>query len=287
MASPQELFESPFWSETNHPGALQMSRLASADLVLGLCVVSRWFDACSFGWGLLGSVSGSPAVEDAYRAVLSVVSPGQQYLNRESLGSVFNTLEKRVQCGEVSCEKCDLLDAFQQLISDHSSHGEDETQTGGTSEALSVSQFPALAAGCVLYLSSPGRVCSAVRQGTWGQEARRFLRRHTHQDHHEELKVLLQELHAHYEPSDRESCVTADDITTEVNPSSPDQRQEVGAVLGRVLYHALQGHCFISRPLPEESFFLDYIMERLGPENFTVEGKQMSLRNTEEHGHIH
>jgi len=96
------------------------------------------------------------------------------------------------------------LDAFHQLISDHSTHGEDETQTGTTSETISVSQFPALAAGCVLYLSSPGRVCSAVRQGTWGQEAQLFLRRHTHQDHHEELKVLLQELHDHYEPSDRE-----------------------------------------------------------------------------------
>lgn len=69
-----------------------------------------------------------------------------------------------------------------------------------------------------------------------------------------------------------QSCVTASDIMTEVNASSPDQSQEVGAVLGRVLYHALQGHCFISRSLPEESFFLDYIMDHLGSENFTVGG---------------
>lgn len=60
---------------------------------------------------------------------------------------------------------------------------------------------------------------------------------------------------------------------TEVNASSPDQRQEVGAVLGRVLYHALQGRCFISRSLPEEGFFLDYIMDHLESENFTVAGK--------------
>ena len=60
-------------------------------------------------WGLLGSVSGSPAMEEVYAAVLSVVSPGQQYLTRESLGSVFNTLEKRVQCGEVSCEKVSFI----------------------------------------------------------------------------------------------------------------------------------------------------------------------------------
>ncbi|XP_068432028.1 zinc transporter ZIP4 isoform X1 [Clinocottus analis] len=246
-------------------------------------------------WGFFGSVSGSPAVAEAYRAVLSVVSPGQHYLNRESLGSVFNTLEKRVQCGEVSCEKCDLSDAFHQLFSNHSTHGEDKTEKGRKSDAVSESQFTALAAGCVLYLSSPGLVCNAARQGTWGQEAQRFLHRNTHQDHQEEserhqdrelvhmdvheLKVLLQELQDHYEPSDRESCVTAADITTEVDLSSPDQRQEVGAVLGRVLYHALKGHCFSGRSLPAESFFLDYIMAHVGQENFTITDLETFMRS--------
>lgn len=61
----------------------------------------------SLGW--FGSVSGSPAVEEAYAAVLSIVSPGQEYLTEESLGSVFNTLEKRVQCSEVSCGKVSFI----------------------------------------------------------------------------------------------------------------------------------------------------------------------------------
>uniref|UniRef100_G3NJ47 Zinc transporter ZIP4/12 EF-hand domain-containing protein n=1 Tax=Gasterosteus aculeatus aculeatus TaxID=481459 RepID=G3NJ47_GASAC len=143
-------------------------------------------------WGSFGPVSGSPAEKEAYRAVLSIVAPGQQHLNRESLGSVFNTLEKRVQCGEVSCEK---------------------------------------------------------------------------------------------------SCVTASDLTTEVDASSADQ--EVGPVLGRILYHALRGHCFISTAvrhasLPEESFFLDFIMERLGSTNFTVwdlEALMTSLHIGPDHEH--
>lgn len=59
----------------------------------------------------------------------------------------------------------------------------------------------------------------------------------------------------------------------EVDASSPDQRQEVGAVLGRVLYHALGGRCFPGQPLPEESFFLDSVLKQLGSENFTLEGK--------------
>lgn len=61
------------------------------------------------GWGLLSFVSGSPAVEEAYEAVVSIVSPGQQYLTGESLHSLFNTLEHRVHCGEVPCEKVSFI----------------------------------------------------------------------------------------------------------------------------------------------------------------------------------
>lgn len=72
----------------------------------------------------------------------------------------------------------------------------------------------------------------------------------------------------------------------EVSASPAEKGQEVGAVLGRVLYHALRGHCFISRALPEESFFMDDIMERLGSENFTVEGKGPSETQKHIQGHI-
>ncbi|XP_074468723.1 zinc transporter ZIP4 [Sebastes fasciatus] len=249
-------------------------------------------------WGLFSSASVSPSVEEAYKAVLSVVAPGQQHLTGESLDSLFNTLEKRVQCGGVSCENCNLTEAVHQLIGNHSTHGENEAGKGRENVTVSVSQFTDLAAGCILYLSSPGLVCTAARQGRWGEETEHFLHKITHEDHHEHrheerephhehehidfhgLKVVLQELHDHYEPSDGEHCVTASDVMTEVNASSPvHQRQEVGAVLGRVLYHALLGHCFISRSLPEEIFFLDYITERLGSENFTVGALEALMRS--------
>lgn len=60
-------------------------------------------------WGLLGFVSGSPAVEEAYGAVASIMSPGQPHLAGESLHSLFGTLEKRVHCGEVPCEKVSFI----------------------------------------------------------------------------------------------------------------------------------------------------------------------------------
>lgn len=62
-------------------------------------------------WGLLVSVSGSPAVEKAYDDVVNLVSPGQQHLTSDSLRTVFNWLENRVHCGEVPCEKVSFIRA--------------------------------------------------------------------------------------------------------------------------------------------------------------------------------
>lgn len=68
-----------------------------------------------------------------------------------------------------------------------------------------------------------------------------------------------------------QSCITSADIIG--NTSTPNQQHEVGAVLGLVLSHSLEGDCFDSQSLPAESFFVDYILNRLGSENFTVAGK--------------
>lgn len=46
--------------------------------------------------------------------------------------------------------------------------------------SVSLSQFPALAAGSVLYLSSPGAVCDAVKEGRWLEETQHFLHKVTH-----------------------------------------------------------------------------------------------------------
>lgn len=64
-----------------------------------------------FNLGVLSSVSGSPAVEKAYAAVVGTVSPGEQYLTGQSVRTLFNTLEKRVQCGEVSCGKVSFINS--------------------------------------------------------------------------------------------------------------------------------------------------------------------------------
>ncbi|KAM4539920.1 zinc transporter ZIP4 [Odontesthes bonariensis] len=260
----------------------------------------------------LWAAAASPAVEEAYRAVVSVVSPGQQHLTGESLRSLFNTLQNRVQCGEVPCEKCDLAGAVHQLVGNHSIHGQEETGESGDNVTVGVSLFPALAAGSVLYLSSPDQVCATIGRGKWAEETEHFLHKFTHHGHHDHeskeehghnhmdvhgLESVLQELHSHYEPSHSEgahTCVTASNIMTEIDASSGHHVQEVGAVLGRVLYHALLGGCFAGQPLPEEHFFLDYIMHRLGSENFTVKDLKVLMRSMNlgpekdhDHGHEH
>uniref|UniRef100_A0A672J2F8 Zinc transporter ZIP4/12 EF-hand domain-containing protein n=1 Tax=Salarias fasciatus TaxID=181472 RepID=A0A672J2F8_SALFA len=144
-------------------------------------------------WGLFGSVSGSAAVEQVYRDVVSVVSPGQENLTEEAVRSLFNTLEARVHCGDGPCGKI---------------------------------------------------------------------------------------------------CLTPSIIMTEVNASSGHDVVDVGVVLGRVLYHGLHGHCFTDKLLPEEKFFLDYIMHLIGSEALESLMKTLNIGPQEsdhdhDHGHGH
>ncbi|KAM3858143.1 zinc transporter ZIP4 [Diretmus argenteus] len=270
------------------------------------------------GLGPLGSASGRAALEEAYRDVLGAVSPGQQSHTAESVRRLLNMLENRVQCGAVSCEKCNLTESIHQLISNHSIHGESdrgEPKEEGEEVVVSVSEFGTVAAGCLFYLSSPSSACTTIREGRWGEETQHFLHGIAHREHrpdrdhgettHEEehqhehmdirgLEALLEELEGHYKPLPHETHIAAGEIMAEVDASSAavGQTEEGDAVLGRVLYHVLRGHSFLRRPLPEESFFLDYIIEHIGSENSTVTDLEVLMRSLKlgsglmvQHGH--
>ncbi|XP_033831182.1 zinc transporter ZIP4 [Periophthalmus magnuspinnatus] len=218
--------------------------------------------------------SGSPALEHVYRDVVSAVAPGEQHLSRTAVRAVFNTLENRVQCGEVSCEKCSPADAVDQLIT---THHEDNT---GHGLYISVQDFSFVASGSVLYLSSPGPVCSAIKQGTWKEETEHFL----HETDVHTVEMLLQSLH--YRPKESQSCIGAGDLI------GGHEDGDIVVVLGRILFHTLEGHCFASTALPNESFFINSIMERLGSNNFTVEElkflmKSLQLGPDSGDGHSH
>ena len=62
---------------------------------------------CAFDLSWCSSLS---AVEDAYRDVISIVSPGEENLTQNAVHSLFDILENRVQCGaEVPCEKVSFI----------------------------------------------------------------------------------------------------------------------------------------------------------------------------------
>ncbi len=77
-----------------------------------------------------------------------------------------------------------------------------------------MSQFPALAAGSVLYLSSPEQVCNATREGRWGDETDHFLhevahghehrlkeRAHSHDDvDAHSIEFVFHQVNHHYKP---------------------------------------------------------------------------------------
>lgn len=112
----------------------------------------------------------------------------------------------------MNASQCDLVGSVHQLINSSSTNIENVT--------VDVSQFTILAAGSVLYLASPGEVCTAAEQGKWREEADHFLHELTHSDHHEPhaesehlhievegLEAVLQELQHHYEPSKNEVSI--------------------------------------------------------------------------------
>ncbi|CAL8293283.1 unnamed protein product [Merluccius merluccius] len=251
------------------------------------------------------------ATAAAYAAVVAALSPDRAHLTEESIRRLFNTLESRVQCGAVSCGKCNLPGSIHQLIGKNSSTSSTNSSTnsssgGGGAVAVTVSQFPHFASGCMFYLSAPELACDAVRAGRWAEETDLFLDRVLHHRHphaeeeqrnelhsHERedhqaaegaarhdgehvdvhgLEALIGMLEEHVAPLDNQECLTADDIMAEINACSVGRHQEVerGAVFGRVLYHALIGHCFTTQSLPGEGYFLEYIMEQMGSDNFTI-----------------
>lgn len=69
--------------------------------------------------------------------------------------------------------QCNLTDSVHQLI-------------GELNVSVSLAQFPALAAGSILYLTAPGTTCHAVKEGKWSQETERFLHvvAHGHEHQH-------------------------------------------------------------------------------------------------------
>uniref|UniRef100_A0A8C7DL39 Zinc transporter ZIP4 n=1 Tax=Oncorhynchus kisutch TaxID=8019 RepID=A0A8C7DL39_ONCKI len=223
---------------------------------------------------------------DVYDKVVELVSPGEEYLDEMSVRSFFKLLEKRVQCPGVSCEKCLSVQSVDQLVGNF-------TSTGGL---LHNEGFFRVAAGCHLYLSSPTEACSAVKAGRWGDETDHLIQEITDMES-SGIETLLRNMEKHYKPDQQydQHCLTGQDILEESSASTSDgDPHNTDVVFGYIVYHALRGDCMTARALPEEEYFLDFILNRFGSDNITIhelEGIMKSLQlggiHEEEHDHEH
>ncbi|KAL0961924.1 hypothetical protein UPYG_G00333420 [Umbra pygmaea] len=204
---------------------------------------------------------------DVFSHVLDLVSPGDQYLDEMAVRSIFDLLEKRVQCTGVSCEKCLSVQSVYQLVGNFTSPGGFLHREG----------FFRVAAGCSFYLSSPATACSAISEGRWGHETNRFIQELKAHDHHENtdsrgMTTLLRKTEEHYTPEKHDQqCFTAQDLLEESSVSMGNGGRGLDVLLGFVVYHALLGDCMEARTLPEEDYFLDFIINSVGSDNTTMD----------------
>ncbi|XP_036410920.1 zinc transporter ZIP4, partial [Megalops cyprinoides] len=203
-----------------------------------------------------------------YWKVVDMLSPGDEYLSENAVRSFFSILEKRVQCPDVSCEKCISVEDVGQLV-------------GGVFPAsgLHMEGFFEVAAGWCFYLSSPREACAAIRDNQWQRGTHQFVQDLMGEDVHGDgfspttgtLDRLLHQMEEYYQPTQHnEHCLTGSDIAEESNVSVSDAApHSIGAVFGAIVYHALQGDCMAAQALPEEDYFLDFIFNHFGSDNMT------------------
>ncbi|XP_042601680.1 zinc transporter ZIP4 [Cyprinus carpio] len=224
--------------------------------------------------------------KDIYAKIVDLVSPGEEFLTDDALRSVFELLEKRVQCSGVSCGKCLSVEHLHQLLSNYSSL-----------QGLQMEDFFTVVPGCCLFLSSPLETCGAIREGHWGEETHHFIQMILGQDNttsslneisareYEGFKQLFDEMEKYYQPDTNESCLSLKDILEE----SSDHHVELDAVFASILYHALHGDCMRSLVLPEQEYFLDYIFSHFASDNLTLHDFEELLKalnlGREEHDH--
>ncbi|KAI7799248.1 solute carrier family 39 member 4-3 [Triplophysa rosa] len=222
--------------------------------------------------------------KDIYRKVVDLVAPGEKFLTEDALRSVFEGLEKRVQCPGVSCEKCLSVSGVSQLLRNYSS-----------SDGLQMEEFFTTAAGFCLFLSSPEDTCGVIREGRWGAETQHFIESilgHGHRDNnistshpprdsvteYEGLERVFLDIEKHYQPDAHEPCLSLNDILEESSDHHGDHTHvELDVVFGNILYHVLRGDCVRAHVLPERQYFLDYIFNR--SENLTLHDFEKLLRS--------
>lgn len=210
---------------------------------------------------LCPAVLGTP-----FQRVLDLLAPGDSSLNLTSVTALIERLEERVQCRNVSCEKC-LTPEIIFSAANRSSESR-----------LDAQGFSAVSGGLLNYVAEPEHVCHS--QGTWvtnvlnmeGQAEEVTLRI---------LASILPHYKAEYKP---EFCLNANDI---LNMTS-DPNHVTTEIMEAVLSTVLEGTCVTL--LPPREYFLRYIYKQNKTLSLDVLRSLMTmlkLLSQDDHDHEH
>nr|XP_015212842.1 PREDICTED: zinc transporter ZIP4 isoform X2 [Lepisosteus oculatus] len=210
--------------------------------------------------------------KEVFVKVVDLLSTGEAYLNENAVHSFLNILKKRVQCSDVSCEKCLSPADLAQLYPGFS-----------TASRLDSEGFFKVAPGLCFYMSDPAEACAAVKENQWQRETEAFVQgikaKGNQGDGFDlspvELDHMLHKIERHCLAMGKDQdCFTGRLILKESNVSSTDKfLHGIETVFGSIVYHKLRGDCMSVRVLPEAQYFLDYIFHHFqnGSDIMTLE----------------
>ncbi|XP_018430844.1 PREDICTED: zinc transporter ZIP4-like, partial [Nanorana parkeri] len=206
------------------------------------------------------------AQETPFRRVLDLLAPGDSSLNRSSVTALIKRLEDRVQCGNVSCEKCLTPDSLFSAVN------------GSSVSQLDARGFSAVSGGLLNYVADPDHFCksedkwptSVLNMGGRAEEVT--------------LRVMASILPHYMDQNTTERCLNADDILNMTSDPDHVSAEITEAVVSAVL----EGSCMTL--LPPREYFLNFIYkqnETLDLEELTSLMIQLKLVSEDDHDHDH
>ncbi|XP_067824964.1 zinc transporter ZIP4 [Heptranchias perlo] len=200
--------------------------------------------------------------QEVFRRVVDLLVPGEDILSETAVTSLISMLGNRVQCSEVSCEKCFSVDDVFELAGKNSSD----------IKALTSDDFFRISPGLLLFLSDPQKACKVIQSGRWEEATLAFtdslvMINDTSQipdPTHHQVEGVLQKIQRNYlTVAKGQSCVDATQILEECELGSDGMtKDDLGHFSAIVLYHVLHGDCILRHLLPGPEYFLDFIFHR-------------------------
>uniref|UniRef100_UPI00398EEE3F zinc transporter ZIP4 n=1 Tax=Pristiophorus japonicus TaxID=55135 RepID=UPI00398EEE3F len=197
--------------------------------------------------------------QEVFRRVVDLLVPGEDILSETAVTSLISILGNRVQCSEVSCEKCFSADDVFDLARKNSSD----------IKTLTSDDFFRISPGLLFFLSDPQKACKVIQSGRWEEATLAFteslvLTNDTSQildPTHHQIEEVLQKVQRNYlTVAKGQPCVDETQIIEESelgsNGLTEDDLTHFSAI---VLYHVLQGDCILQHLLPGPEYFLDFI----------------------------